>query len=173
LIGRIQINGEINEHANSFRNICETEEETKASIKISDRNCLLERDREEQMLEFSKQIGKEDPNMKSKEENELSGDEDMNPFDELEKIHDSKMKNERYQNKDDWTDNYISEKGYEFGAKITGSRLIESEIGKTIRREGGNEPINKGRIAKEFEDNAGRRPIELNGKYLIRSTFKQ
>jgi hypothetical protein len=161
-----QINEEINEHANSFRNICETEEETKASIKISDRNCLLERDREEQMLKFSKQIDQEDQNRRidSGEENELSGDEDMDPFEKLEKIHDSKMRNERYQNKEGWIENYISEKGEEFGAKITGSRLIESEIGKTIRREGGSEPINKGRIAREFEDNAGRRPIELDGK---------
>ena len=159
-------------YTNSFRNICETEDEVQASIKQSDRDCMMDRMRSQEILNFSKRVQKEKDTSGNKggsdDEIELSGDEESNPFDELEKIHDSKMKEQTKNGNEEWINNYVSEKGEEMGARITGSRLIESGIKKTIYREGGNEPTEKGRMGKKFENETGRRPVDIAGSILTR-----
>lgn len=112
----------------------------------------------------------ENSNQKS-DELELSGDNEDNPFDELEKIHDKKMKSQREASKngESWIDNYRIGGGE--SAKITGSRVIPSERDQTIRVQNTEQdPESKARTAMEFTKNdPSRRPIDLGeiGKFFI------
>jgi hypothetical protein len=99
----------------------------------------------------------------NEDELELSGDEEENPFAELEKIHDRKLKSQREANKNEesWIDNY--RKGDDEEAKITGSRVIPSERDQTIRVENTDQdPDSKARMGMQFKkNNPSRRPIDL------------
>ena len=152
LIGR---NG-MDNYEDTFDNLGKDKEERSGSIKNNDEE-----------LDFSKHIhDNEDMRYRRRDTNDeigLSGDEKENPFEELERIHDSKIKEQIGNEKEEWIENYISEKGEEFGARITGSRLIESGLKQTVWREGGTEPVAKGRMGKDFNNEAGRRPIDLQG----------
>lgn len=157
---------------NSFRNICETEEDLEKSAKKSERDYMVSRERDPESMKYSINLKTED-NQKMKilkntneeeVEMELSGDEE-DPFEKLEKAHLKKMemevKNEKTE--EEWFDNYRTENGEEKGAKITGSRLIESTMEETIRMDRNErDPVPKGREAKEFpQQNQSRRPIDL------------
>ena len=69
-----------------------------------------------------------------------------------------------------WIDNYQTDNGQEFGAKIAGSRIIagsqifDSQLKVTtelIMKKEGNEPDERGRGAIVKKNNQARRPVEL------------
>lgn len=153
----------------------------KSNVEASLEEKSLERNPKERSLNSSRSIAKSRDfdrrdSEKSKQEApqedelELSGDEPESPFDELEKIHERKMRSQREagENGGSWAENYRTDTGEE--AKIGGSRVIPAETIRVENRE--REPESKTRTAREFENNVtSRRPIDLGEKG--REAFKR
>ena len=153
----------------------------KSNVDASLEEKSLERNPKERSLNSSRSIAKSRDfdrrdSEKSKQEApqedelELSGDEPESPFDELEKIHERKMRSQREagENGGSWAENYRTDTGEE--AKIGGSRVIPAETIRVENRE--REPESKTRTAREFENNVtSRRPIDLGEKG--REAFKR
>lgn len=153
----------------------------KSNVEASLEEKSLERNPKERSLNSSRSIAKSRDfdrrdSEKSKQEApqedelELSGDEPESPFDELEKIHERKMRSQREagENGGSWAENYRTDTGVE--AKIGGSRVIPAETIRVENRE--REPESKTRTAREFENNVtSRRPIDLGEKG--REAFKR
>lgn len=181
LIARNERESAQRDFKNSFRNVCETKKRETEQGGEDQRDCMTSRERNPDSLLFSKQLEKDRERelvtqSKLEEEEQLSGDEAPNPFEQLEEIHQSKMKQEREsQRQQSWIDKYQTDQGEEKGAEVGGSRVIGSELEHTIRlqtREKG--PEYKGRQPKQFEQNQSRRPIELrrSGRPNTREPFR-
>lgn len=163
---------------NSFSNICETKEDLLNSENGSDRENLMEFGRDPETLKYSQQLEKEreinqellDKGTKMKMELHLSGDENENPFEELERIHASKVKEEIGAiHTESWINNYQTENGEEEGATIAGSRLIagsgifDSNLHNTteMMMPRGNAPEERGRGIATKKNQPVRRPVDL------------